>query len=184
MLARIVITAIIAAAVVGGLSGLLFWAVSDDADLVVLGALATGSVVGLAFAGIGALTASGHRKMEVTTGHWDGEPLLRQGPANYFIHGDEADSWLRAYYKGEGLGGWLVLTKTRIIIRTHWGAYRRDPLVISRADVEEVSARRGTTKMQNRLTLRLTSDRLETFIVDDPEDWESALGEHASDVHL
>jgi hypothetical protein len=49
--------------------------------------------------------------------------------------------------------------------------------VIARENVEAISSRRGSMKMQHRLTLHLEGGRTETFVVDDPEAWENALRE-------
>ncbi len=180
--ARIVFMTVVFAVVSGGLSSLLFWVLWSDAYLVVIGAVAIGSLAGLTVAGIGAYSVLRGRKMEITTREWEGEPIVRQGPVNYFIHGDEADSWTRAYILGQGLGGWLILTKTHIVLRTHWGVYQRDPLVIPRADIENISVQRGSMAilqrlMLQRLMLHLVSGRVETFMVDDPEAWATDLRE-------
>src|SRR5205809_520525 len=63
----------------------------------------SGLVFGLAMAGFIAIQ---RRRFARTRSDFTGEQLLHDGPANHFLN-------------GEGVGGWLFLTKERLLFRPH-----------------------------------------------------------------
>lgn len=85
-------------------------------------AVASGLAFGLAMAGFMVIQ---RRRVARARPEFTGEQLLHDGPANHFRN-------------GEGVGGWLYLTKERLLFRSHQFNIQRHESSIPLADIAEV----------------------------------------------
>ena len=122
------------------------------------GALPAGVVTGASFGLVMALFAEAQRRRLQVTGDLDGEAVLHQGPANH---------WRR----GESRGGWLVLTKARLMFRAHGKNVQNAPLVLPLPSVRAAEATRSFGIVPNGLRVHLASGEHESFVVSGRSEW-------------
>jgi len=101
-----------------------------------------------------------HRRMKVTD--LDGEPVLHQGPANH---------WLGA----EARGGWLVLTKHRLVFRSHGKNIQNQGAEVLLADIVACEPRRTLGLVPNGMHVRHRDDRVEKYVLAGRGEWLAAL---------
>jgi len=87
-----------------------------------------------------------------------GEHLLHDGPANHFL-------------KAEGVGGWLFLTKERLLFRSHQFNVQRHELSIPLAEITHVSPVKTARIFPNGLSIVTRSGRGERFVVEANQTW-------------
>ncbi len=121
--------------------------------------LASGLLFGLAMADF---VLRQRRRMEVRGKQYEGEPLLYQGPANH---------WLGV----ESRGGWLILTPTRLLFRSHGKNIENAPFALSLADVTAVEAIRTLGLIPNGLLVRRRAGEPAKFVVQGRSDWVAAI---------
>ncbi|MEM8529687.1 MAG: hypothetical protein AAGF95_02535 [Chloroflexota bacterium] len=99
-----------------------------------------------------------HRRMASPNGVFNGEEIFLQGPANHFMN-------------GEGRGGWLTLTPTRLVFRGHGMNIQNNDVTIGLAEIE--SARPVTTLgiIPNGLEIVRKNGRHERFVVRGRRRW-------------
>ena len=119
------------------------------------GAVASGLVFGLAMA---SFTAMMRRSFARTRPEFKGEELLRDGPANHFLN-------------GEGVGGWLFLTKERLLFRSHQFNVQCHELSFPLAEIAEVQPARTVGLFPNGLRLVTHSGKNERFVVEAHRRW-------------
>lgn len=121
--------------------------------------LASGLLFGLVMADF---VQRQRRRMEVRGKQYEGEPLLHQGPANH---------WLGV----ESRGGWLILTPTRLLFRSHGKNIQNAAFALSLADVTAVEATRTLGLIPNGLVVRRRADAPAKFVVQGRREWVSAI---------
>lgn len=95
---------------------------------------------------------------------FEDEAVLFQGPANHFKN-------------GEGRGGWLVLTETKLAFRSHGKNLQNQPLDVY---INEMSGLvRGILGrlIPRKLSVALKSGKRETFVVTQRGEWTRLLEE-------
>ncbi len=116
--------------------------------------LSSGLLFGLALSAFGAYQRTAFSRM---VPDWDGERVLKQGPANHFVR------W-------EGVGGWLYLTDKRLLFRSHKLNAQTHELSIPLAEI--VEARPGATAWVVPNGLRVvTTTGEERFVVQGRRLW-------------
>ena len=141
----------------------LFWAVVGavgpeswlGGPLRVALAVVSGVPFGLAMAGFAAIQ---RRRFARVRPELAGEDLLHDGPANHWLH-------------GEGVGGWLFLTKERLLFRSHRFNVQRHELSVPLADITRVRAVRTAKLFPNGLRVNLGSGHVERFVVRENRRW-------------
>ncbi|MEX0586455.1 MAG: hypothetical protein WD176_07415, partial [Pirellulales bacterium] len=107
-------------------------------------------------------TEKQRNKMECTSGLFEEEAVLFQGPANHFMN-------------FEGRGGWLVLTPTRLAFRSHRKNAQNIPLDIGLDEVASAGACRTAGVIPNGLKVVRKSGVTDRFVVTDRKDWVEAI---------
>ena len=107
------------------------------------------------------------RRMEVPGKLYKGEPLLHQGPANH---------WLGA----EARGGWLILTPTRLLFRSHGKNLQNAPFALALSDVTAVEATRTLGMIPNGLLVRRCDGEPAKFVVQERDVWVAAIRQHTT----
>jgi hypothetical protein len=97
-------------------------------------------------------------KMESKDASFEGEDVLFQGPANHFL-------------RGEGRGGWLTLTRTRLAFRSHGENLQNRPIDIPIADVREAAPALTVGFVPNGLRIRRKDGGTESFVVSNRKEW-------------
>lgn len=138
----------------------LFFASQHGPAGFLLGAV-SGLVFGLAIAGF---AERQRRRLELPGKEYEGEPLLRQGPANH---------WLGA----EARGGWLILTTRRLVFRSHGKNLRNDHVEIALAEVSGVDLCRTMWIVPNGLLVRRSGGGQEQFVVQERGAWLAAVAD-------
>ncbi len=104
------------------------------------------------------------KQMESRSGLFENESVTMQGPANHFM-------------KGEGRGGWLVLTPTRLAFRSHGKNLQNDPVDISLNEVDSVAVCRTAGIIPNGLKVFRKGGASDRFVVTARKDWARAISE-------
>jgi len=91
-----------------------------------------------------------------------GEQLLHDGPANHFLN-------------GEGVGGWLFLTKERLLFRSHQFNVQRHELSVPLKEIAEVQPVRTARIFPNGLRLVTRSGKEERFVVREHGRWRDEI---------
>jgi hypothetical protein len=133
------------------------------------GNLTTGGVLGLlcgALFGliIAVFAETAHRKMQSRSGIFEGEPVIREGPANHFL-------------RRESRGGWLTLTPTRLAFRSHGMNIQNGQLDIALRDIEAAQASMTASIVPNGLRVTRTDGVVESFVVSGRKDWARAISQ-------
>lgn len=119
--------------------------------------LVLGAGAGLLFgATLAAFIELQHRRMKLA--ELDGEPVVHQGPANH---------WLGA----EARGGWLVLTKTRLVFRSHGKNIQNQGVEVPLADIAACEPRRTLGLVPNGMSVRRRDGRVEKFVLAARGEW-------------
>lgn len=90
-----------------------------------------------------------------------GERLLKQGPANRLL-------------RGESVGGFLYLTDSRLLFRSHTYNVQVHEWSIPLAGIRDVQPSMTAVVIPNGLRL-VTTDGEERFVVDDRKGWAKAI---------
>ena len=142
----------------GILAGVVLGLVRGPSNGVIWGLLisgASGLVFGLSMARFMAVQ---RRRFAQARPDFTGEPLLHDGPANHFLD-------------GEGVGGWLFLTRERLLFRSHRFNLQRHELSIPLEQIAEVHPVRTARIFPNGLRLVIHSGREERFVVEAHRRW-------------
>lgn len=125
--------------------------------------LVVGAGAGLMFGALLTAFAEGQRRrMKIASGVLDGEPIVRQGPANH--------------WRGvEARGGWLVLTTRRLVFRSHGKNVQNEGAELPLAEVAAVEPSRSLGIVPNGLRVRRKDGAVERFVVAERGEWLAAL---------
>lgn len=104
------------------------------------------------------------KKMRSTDERLEGEAILMQGPANHFL-------------RGEGRGGWLTLTPSRLIFRSHGYNIQNSPLDIPLAEIREATPSLTMRIIPNGLRVNTKNGHRESFVVSNRKDWARRITE-------
>ena len=115
----------------------------------------SGVAFGLAMTGFMAIQ---RRRFAQGRSQFTGEQLLHDGPANHFLN-------------GEGVGGWLFLTKERLLFRSHQFNIQRHELSVPLAEIAEVQPVWTAKMFPNGLRVVTRSGRAERFVVEARRRW-------------
>lgn len=136
--------------------------------------LVHGAEVGLAAGGVAALLsgpvvawAFGNYSEEnfgVSDDKYEGEPVVRQGSANHRL-------------KGEHRGGWLILTRQRLVFEPHSLNVQDDSVEIPVEEIDSVAKARSMGIIPNRFLVRHTDSSGELFTVSGRNAWIECLQE-------
>jgi hypothetical protein len=125
--------------------------------------LAAGAVSGVLFGvAMGVFASVQRARLESRDAHFEGEPVLHQGPANH---------WAEI----EARGGWLVLTASRLAFRAHGFNVGNAPLNLALTDVAQAEPTRSLGVIPNSLRVVLRDGRAERFVVNGQAAWVSAI---------
>jgi hypothetical protein len=91
-----------------------------------------------------------------------GDGVEHSGFANHFLN-------------FEGRGGRLALTKTELVFKPHVVNVQRGELRIPRAEIASATAVRTFGVVPNGLAVKLKSGKVETFVVNNRNDWVARL---------
>jgi hypothetical protein len=122
-------------------------------------AIASGIAFGL---GMGAFMTLQRRRFAPTRPEFAGEELLHDGPANHFLN-------------GEGVGGWLFLTKERLLFRSHAFNIQCHELSVPLSDIAEIQAVRTAKLFANGLRLVTRDGKEERFVVEAHKTWRDEI---------
>jgi hypothetical protein len=122
-------------------------------------AVAAGAAFGLAMAGFMAIQ---RRRFSRARPEFIGEQLLHDGPANHFLN-------------GEGVGGWLFLTRERLLFRSHQFNVQRHELSVRLTEIAEVQPVRTARIFPNGLRLVTRSGKEERFVVGEHRRWHDEI---------
>jgi hypothetical protein len=139
--------------------GAFFFLRSWDLNTSAILGLACGVLFGVMIA---AFAMSAHRNMRSRSGVFDGERVIREGPANHFL-------------RGEGRGGWLTLTPTRLVFRSHGANIQNLALDISLRDIEAARPALTMALIPNGLRITRRNGIEEFFVVSGRKAWARAL---------
>ena len=92
---------------------------------------------------------------------FDGEELIKDGPANHFVG-------------AEGVGGWLYVTNKRVFFKSHSFNFQTHEWSVPLEEVSRVEAYR-TLGIFPRGLLIATNGGQERFVVNDNKGWVSAI---------
>ena len=121
--------------------------------------LVSGAACGLAFGlAIADFMVIQRRRFSRARPEFRGEELLHDGPANHFLN-------------GEGVGGWLFLTRERLLFRSHQVNLQPHELSLPLAEIAEVQPVRTARIFPNGLRLVTRSGREERFVVEARRRW-------------
>ncbi len=95
--------------------------------------------------------------------------MIFEGPANHFL-------------SGEGRGGWLTLTSTRLVFRSHGNNLQNGTLHLGLDQMLSVTPRRTILFIPYRLRVHRTDGGNETFVVQDGMDWAKRIAEQIERV--
>jgi hypothetical protein len=132
--------------------------------------LLCGVLFGLSIAVFGEIA---HRKMRSRSGLFEGEPVVREGPANHFL--------TRGSRGGrESRGGWLTLTPTRLVFRSHGVNIHNGALDISLRDIEAAQPSMTILLIPNGLRVTRRDGIVESFVVFGRTGWARAISRAAA----
>jgi hypothetical protein len=156
---RFVRYTLLAGAPFGLMMGAIFaaalFAAGSDARIGIWLGVASGLLFGLILA---AFAETQRRRMESRSGLFEGEAIVLQGPGNHFL-------------RGEGRGGWLTLTPTRLAFRSHGKNLQNAPVDIQLSEVASAAAYRTAGLIPNGLKVARKDGTSERFVVSARRDW-------------
>ena len=91
-----------------------------------------------------------------------GEDVLHDGPANHFLN-------------GEGVGGWLFLTKERVVFRSHQFNIQPHELSVPLTEITDVQDVRLAKVFPTGLRFVTRSGNEEWFVVEDNRRWRDEI---------
>jgi hypothetical protein len=141
----------------GLLMGLFFTALSGRSKGMIIG-LACGALFGGAMALFSLWMRSGFHQ---SSAELDGEPILKQGPANHFLG-------------AEGVGGWLYLTDRRLLFQSHRFNLQKHMLSVPLGQIKGVQACATAGLIPNGLRI-VTAEGEERFVVSGRRSWVEAV---------
>lgn len=94
-----------------------------------------------------------------------GEKLIKEGPANHLI-------------TGEGVGGWIYLTDSRLFFVSHKINVQSHELALPLDEIIIAEKARTLGILSNKLSVTLKSGKVENFVVNDAKSWVRELEEH------
>ena len=166
-MSRVFRTTLVTGLPAGAVVALLFWSTTEEWWAAAVGVL-VGLLLGLFLAG---LMARNRSRMERAAPSFDGERLLRSGPANHS--------------RGiESVGGWLYLTTRRLEFRPHAANIDIDPFTLELSKRVQAETRLTLGVIPNGLLVRHPGGA-EEFVVEGNREWVTAIEEavaNASDV--
>jgi GRAM domain len=125
--------------------------------------LVSGAASGLAFGlALAIFMAIQRRRFSRARPEFSGEQLLHDGPANHFLN-------------GEAVGGWLFLTRERVLFRSHQFNIQPHELSVPLAEIAEVQPVRAAWIFPNGLRLVTRSGREERFVVEAHRKWRDEI---------
>ena len=125
--------------------------------------LVTGAASGLAFGlAMAGFMAIQRRRFSQARPEFRGEELLHDGPANHLLN-------------GEGVGGWLFLTRERLLFRSHQFNNQPHELSVPLAEIAAVQPVRTAKIFPNGLRLVTRSGREERFVVEAHRRWRDEI---------
>lgn len=151
-------TTVVAGVVFGIALGALLGFISEDYRLGAVGGLAAGIGFGLL------LAAFAQHQTTKFTAHDPTAPderLLKQGPANHFL-------------RGEGVGGFLFLSDSRLLFRPHRYNIQKNERSIPLTTIEDVQPCMRGLVIPNGLRV-VTTEGDERFVVQDRRSWVKAI---------
>lgn len=125
------------------------------------GGLCAGILFGISMAAFARIQS---KKMKSTDERLEGETILMQGPANHFL-------------RGEGRGGWLTLTPSRLIFCSHGHNIQNSPLDIPLAEIREATPSLTMRIIPNGLRVNTKNGHRESFVVSNRKDWARRITE-------
>jgi hypothetical protein len=143
---------------IGLLAGVVIGIARDRSDGVLTGSLvagASGIAFGIAMAGFMTIQ---RRRFAQTRAEFTGEELLHDGPANHLLN-------------GEGVGGWLFLTRERLLFRSHSVNIQCHEFSVLLAEIAEVQPVRTARLIPNGLRLVTRAGKDERFVVEAHRRW-------------
>ncbi|MCG9889505.1 MAG: hypothetical protein MH252_00340 [Thermosynechococcaceae cyanobacterium MS004] len=160
MINRFTKTALIAGGPFGLFMG-LFFALIYQSIIAFLVGLASGIVFGFLLA---IFTETQRKKMQSKDGRLDGELIIFQGPANHFLN-------------GEGRGGWLTLTPSRIVFKSHGMNFQNHSLDVGIKEIVDAVPIQTLGFIPNGLGVVLKSGKKESFVVNTRKKWVRLISE-------
>jgi hypothetical protein len=125
--------------------------------------LVGGIAMGLAFGiAIASFMAMQRRRFSGARPEFTGERLLHDGPANHLLN-------------GEGVGGWLFLTRERLLFRSHSFNLQPHELSVPLSEIAEVLPVRTARVLPNGLRVVTHSGKEERFAVEKRRQWCDAI---------
>jgi hypothetical protein len=133
------------------IAAFLFWLVGADGVL-------PGLASGVAFGGLMSTFVAAQAKRMAIADSFEGEPVIIQGPANHFA-------------KGEGRGGWLTLTPTKLAFRSHGKNLQNHPVDIPLVHIVSIRPARTLGIVPNGLHVTTADGCIERFVVQNRQTW-------------
>jgi hypothetical protein len=90
------------------------------------------------------------------------ETLLKEGRANHF-------------FNGEGVGGWIYLTNTRLYFKSHNSNIQNHDLSIPLLEIDYAEKANTFGFIPNQLRLTLRDGQVEKFVVSEAKDWVGSI---------
>lgn len=93
------------------------------------------------------------------------ERLIKEGPANHFLN-------------GEGVGGWIYLTDSRLFFVSHKVNLQNHELALPFDEIVIAENSRTLGLIPNKLSLTLKNGQVENFVVKGAKSWVKEIKEH------
>jgi len=120
-----------------------------------IGGVISGLLFGLA---MGLFVETQRKRLEIKSSIFEGEKIIFQGPANHFLN-------------AEGRGGWLLLTGSRLIFRSHGKNLQNQSLEIPLPGIRSIDAANTLGIVPNGLEVETLDGHYERFVLSDRESW-------------
>ncbi|HEY6033155.1 MAG TPA: hypothetical protein VIV58_02820 [Kofleriaceae bacterium] len=122
--------------------------------------LITGAAAGVAFGcAMAAVMKWQHARAATVIAPYEAEGILHHGPANHMA--------------GTAIGGWLVMTKQRLVFEPHKLNHGGKRLELATADI--AGARRGDGVLPNKIAVATRDGHTHQFVVRDRDKWFAVL---------
>lgn len=143
----------------------LFFAVISGSRFGLVAGLFAGLIFGLALA---AFTEQQRGRFTREGTGVEGEPILKQGPANHFRG-------------AESVGGWLYLTDKRLLFRSHGFNVQNDEMSVALAEITEAQTCATFGFIPNGLRV-LTPSGAKQFVVEGRKSWVAMITQAKGDA--
>lgn len=117
--------------------------------------LACGASFGLAMA---AFVERQRQRLHSVNAQFEGEPVVQEGPANHFL-------------RGEGRGGWLTLTPSRLVFISHGKNLQNASLNLGLDQIASAAPALTAGVIPNGLRVHLNNGERESFVVSERKVW-------------